>query len=383
MQHLHVVCLENPYPPNYGGAIEQHYKIQAFLKAQVPIVLHILYSPQRPPAPQVYMKAQNVYFYPRNKSLRALLGKQPFMVRSRKNSLLIKQLMQDTEPILLEGIHTSAILNEIKNIHPERKIFLRLHNHEALYYQELAKNETHILKKFYYFLEAIKLQFYEPYVLQKVDAIFAISTLEAQWCKQYNPNTYWLPAFFYDSSNPIASIEQPILYSNSSDFYILYPANFAIPTNRAVAKYLIKSILPVLKPHQKLILAGNSIPKNWLLLKHPQLFCYSCPENMQDLIQKASIILLPGKQRAGIKIKFLESVLYHPLVAASSSLVKGSGLEPWSLTFENHKIREFLENILNTPIEVWISKSRVLKEQLLKLYNPSKQVEFMLSIIGH
>ena len=41
IKDLHIVCLAQPYPPNYGGAVEMYYKLKALHAAGVKITLHI------------------------------------------------------------------------------------------------------------------------------------------------------------------------------------------------------------------------------------------------------------------------------------------------------------------------------------------------------
>ena len=37
---LHIICLDAPSPPNYGGAIDMYYKIRALALAGTRIILH-------------------------------------------------------------------------------------------------------------------------------------------------------------------------------------------------------------------------------------------------------------------------------------------------------------------------------------------------------
>jgi hypothetical protein len=297
--------------------------------------------------------------------------------------------LQDEEPIFLEGLHTAGIIEGIRKQNPKRKVFLRLHNHEAAYYQELAQNETHPLKKFYYALEAQKLKRYEPAILRLPNALFVISRQEVDWAKRYNPQTYWLPAFFYE---PTTILETPLLKNNVAslapsfeqlkEVSLLYPANFSIPTNQRAASFLIQKILPLLPRKCKLILAGKAIPRKWQKLKHPQLFCYNCPQDMETIRQKATVIILPGRQKTGVKLKFLESVLRHPRVWASQTVVEGSGLEPWAFIFEESNTSEFLRQLSYIFTPEFLERSMLLRQKLLELYDPPKRILEMLAIIN-
>ncbi len=69
----------------------------------------------------------------------------PYIVASRTNDQLISRLQEDNYPILLEGIHTTGILSKLNR--QDRKIVVRMHNEESLYYKELARAETWYFKK--------------------------------------------------------------------------------------------------------------------------------------------------------------------------------------------------------------------------------------------
>ena len=53
-----------------------------------------------------------------------------------------------SNPNLLEGIHTTGILQKLNR--QNRKIVVRMHNEESLYYKELARAEKGFLKKIYF-----------------------------------------------------------------------------------------------------------------------------------------------------------------------------------------------------------------------------------------
>ncbi len=62
-------------------------------------------------------------------------------------------------PILLEGVHSTYLLQD--NRFAGRKIFLRLHNVESVYYRQLASSSSSWFKKLYYLHESAVLRKYE------------------------------------------------------------------------------------------------------------------------------------------------------------------------------------------------------------------------------
>ena len=48
-KHLHIIALNIPFPPNYGGVIDIYYKIKALHQLGVKIILHC-FAYERPQA---------------------------------------------------------------------------------------------------------------------------------------------------------------------------------------------------------------------------------------------------------------------------------------------------------------------------------------------
>ena len=85
-------------------------------------------------------KYGTVHYYKRKRSLLHLFSKRPFIVQSRISKKILNALRKDDAPILMEGIHTSSILED--DALKKRLTFVRMHNIEHEYYRELAKNAS-------------------------------------------------------------------------------------------------------------------------------------------------------------------------------------------------------------------------------------------------
>ena len=90
---------------------------------------------------------------------KGLSMKLPYIVSSRANPELLENLKKDDYPILFEGIHTTYYVHE--HALDNRKIFIRLHNAEHLYYKQLARQSRNLWKKIYYLNESRLLYKYE------------------------------------------------------------------------------------------------------------------------------------------------------------------------------------------------------------------------------
>ncbi|HRP33323.1 MAG TPA: mannosyltransferase, partial [Agriterribacter sp.] len=134
-KQLHIVCLDVPYPPDYGGVFDLYYKLKYLYEAGVIIHLHsFAYGRGRQDALKQY--CHSVHYYKRSNGWWNLLSRIPYIVGSRSAPELLSNLTRDDFPVLLEGVHCTFWL--YKGRLNGRKVILRLHNVEFEYYHHLA-----------------------------------------------------------------------------------------------------------------------------------------------------------------------------------------------------------------------------------------------------
>jgi hypothetical protein len=136
---LHIVCHDVPYPPDYGGVFDLYYKIRTLHEQGIKIHLHCFTS-GRDEQPVLKDYCERVYYYPRRIGHKGVSYQLPYIVCSRSNPELPERLLQDEFPILLEGVHCTYLTQD--NRFAKRKILLRLHNVESVYYKQLAKSAS-------------------------------------------------------------------------------------------------------------------------------------------------------------------------------------------------------------------------------------------------
>ena len=135
-KHIHIVSLDVPYPPNYGGVIDLFYKLPALYEQGIKIHLHC-FEYGRGEQPELNKYCESVRYYQRAEGHKGFSFSIPYIVASRNNTLLWDRLQQDHFPVLLEGIHCTYGLHAGLLIN--RRVVLRLHNVENEYYKQLSK----------------------------------------------------------------------------------------------------------------------------------------------------------------------------------------------------------------------------------------------------
>ena len=304
-----------PYPADYGGVIDVFYKIKALKDQGVKVHLHC-YHYGRAEAQELNGICEEVYYYPRNMNRTLLIHPMPFIVVSRQQDALLANLLKDDYPILFEGKHTTYYLD-----HPDlngRRKFVRTHNVEEDYYRGLAQSERNPLKQWYYRKESKKLALHRPR-LSHADHIFCISKRDKARFEEVNGSCSFIPPFHAN--------DEPV-FSEDKEPYCLYHGNLAIAENIDAAMFLIKEVFVTLDI--PLILFGRGAPKRLIqeVSKHNAVTIITGGhEELEKLVRKAQVQVLPTFQGTGMKLKLLYSLFNGGHVLVTPQMIIGTGAE--------------------------------------------------------
>ncbi len=317
-KHLHIVCLDVPYPVNYGGVFDLFYKIKTLHEMGIRIHLHC-FEYGRGEQPELNKYCEEVIYYTRNEGHKGFSHCIPYIVASRNNPLLVKRLLQDDFPVLLEGVHCTWPLNDERM--NGRKMILRLHNVEHEYYYHLCRNERSIIKKAYYFHESRLLKCYEEKIASRLP-ILAVSDKDADtYRKKYNATRITtLPVFL-----PYTKVESP----EGLGTYCLYHGNLSVAENEKAAIWLLEEVFSKIKI--PFVVAGKDPSSALIRIAHQR--CHTClVENpgelqMKELIAKAQIHVLPSFNDTGIKLKLLNALYNGRHCVVNDATIYRTGLE--------------------------------------------------------
>jgi len=317
-RHINIVSFNIPYPPNYGGIIDVYYKLKALHAEGIRITLHC-FEYERSRAPELEALCEKVYYYKRRTGLRYNFSFLPYNVYGRKDPELLKNLLENTYPILFEALHTCYYIKNIR-LRNRYKIY-RESNIEHDYYKHLAKATPDFIKKCFLYIEGWRYRRYQK-VLRYADMMLVVSTADTSYLKQQFPlkNIEYMPSFHANDAITI----QP----GQSDF-ILYHGKLSVIENEQAALFLIKNVFSKLKhtcvvagmdPSQRIIDAASPF-QNIRIEANPSM------ERMDDLIRNAQIQLLITFQDTGLKLKLLNSLFAGRHTVVNSLMLTGSGLD--------------------------------------------------------
>ncbi|MBZ4191774.1 glycosyltransferase family 4 protein [Niabella beijingensis] len=318
--HLHIVCLDVPWPADYGGVIDMLNRIRAFNRMGVKVHLHYFSYNERGVPKELNAFCESVHVYERRKKTECLNLSLPYIVSSRVNQELAEQLSKDNYPVLLEGLHCTGIIPFIGG---NRMICVRMHNNEEVYYKELARATSDLFKKLYYTTESRLIKKYVP-TLPKNLLLACVSEADVDFFKELGfDNTFLLPT--YPSWQEVNSLE-------GMGTHCLFHGNLSVAENEEAALWLLHKVFN--KVRVPFIIAGKDpgrqLQKAASLCQHTCLISNPSESEINDLVQKAHINVLPNfnKNITGIRLKLLHSLYSGRHCVTTPAMVTGTGLEP-------------------------------------------------------
>jgi hypothetical protein len=236
----------------------------------------------------------------------------PYIVACRINEKLFGRLLQDDFPILMEGIHTTGLLLDPR--FEKRKVFVRLHNVEHVYYRNLYSHSNSFINKIYLRMESRLLEKYELSIANSAPFI-CVSEKDAEYYKHIlnAQRVTHLPLFSgWHRSESITG----------KGSFCLYHGNLSVPENEAAAIWLMEKVFNTLR--LPLIIAGKN-PSSKVKRVISRYQDYSLIENPKDdslrhMISSAQINVLPSFNETGIKLKILHALFHgrHCVVNSAS-----------------------------------------------------------------
>ena len=299
-KEVDIVAFDIPYPANYGGVIDVYFKIKAFKNAGVKVNLHC-FEYGRKQSPELESICEKVYYYKRDISKTNLFRKRPYIVVTRTSDELINNLIKTNNPILFEGLHCCNYLDD--ELFNNRRKIVRTHNIEHDYYQNLAKVEKDIFKRYYFSNEAQKLKSFEQ-ILDHADGIAAISLHDKAYFSERFINVEAVSAFH---PNEKVNIESGL------GKYVLYHGSLAVGENNEAGLFLINNVfndidIPFIiagnKPSKEL---RNAAERNKNIIVKSEI----STSEIYNLVVGAQINILPTFQSTGVKLKLAGCFIYR------------------------------------------------------------------------
>lgn len=370
-RHLHIISFDIPYPPNYGGVIDVFFKIRALHAAGVKIHLHC-FEYHRKRAPELEQYCTEVNYYRRKNNLFSALTFMPYIVYSRRDPALLKNLLRDRHPILFEGLHSCYYLSH--RALKDRVRVYRESNIEHQYYYHLSKTEKNIFRKLFFIFSGLKLQSFEE-TLSHATLMLTVSQEDNEYLRTRFPGkrTEYLPSFHHDDA---------IRSEAGTGDYVLYQGNLSVGENRKAAEYLVRNIFSKVKI--PFTIAGMNPPDSLkkLASAHPHIRLVENPaeEEMFNLIRNAQVNLMVTFQPTGLKLKLLHALFNGRFCLVNKHMVHGTELGSLcEIADTPDEIISALTKLMNRQFtgDMILSRSRILLQWHSNSENCKRLMEFV------
>lgn len=367
---LHIVSLEMPYPPDYGGVMGIFNRIKAIHENGVEVHLHVFYS-DRQPDPKLNEYCSFLHYYRRDMRKSLLFSNYPFIVASRNSPLLLKNLKEVDAPILFEGLHTCLYLN-----HPslaQRTRLVRMHNIEHEYYEHLSLAEKNRFKKWYLKRESKKLKKFES-VLKGSDRILAVVESDQEYFKKTYGHSELIPVFINN---------ERFQFDEKQVSQVLYHGNLSVSENYLAADWLIENVFS--KIDYSCIIAGKQPPSFLIekakLYSNITIIANPSEEKLNIYVQQSSICILPTFQATGIKLKLIDSLMQGKHCLVNQNMLHGTPLRDLCMVGETPE--DFIKLIKENIDSVFSKNDFESRKKLIQNYfNNTRSVARIRELSG-
>jgi hypothetical protein len=364
---IHIVCLDAPSPPDYGGAIDMFYKIRALHSIGKKIILHYFNYKGKRNTIGLEDCCDEIHAYERSSFLSSLLTQKPYIISSRTSAQLIHRLNADNYPVLLEGLHCSGVIPHLA----ERKVMIRMHNDEAVYYDILSKTEASFLKRLYYRYESSLLSRYQKKLLGNISLTFLSEADEKLFKEKYHyRRTFFVPLFI-----PWQRVES----KPGKGEYCLYHGNLTVSENVKAAEWLIEKVFS--KADMPLIIAGkNAKALQGICSNYGKIKLVTNPSDAEltELIQNAHINVLPSMNATGVKLKLIHALLKGRFCITNYSGVAGSQLENHVALAET--VEDWIRMIQSKQASMFSNDMIEARKAILSIYNNKLNAEKLIEV---
>lgn len=343
-----------PYPPSSGGQVRSYNLLKNLgKKHQVVLVALIKNEEEKKFVKNLKQYCQKIYLCKRAESPwtlsnigKSIFGLFPFLIVrnfSWEAKKKIAQLLRNNHFDLIHA-ETFYIMPHIPKTHVP--LLLAEQTIEYQVYQHFVNSLNPFLKPFFY-LDIIKLKFWEKYFWRKANILVAVSQSDKEKMIKLLPHLK-IKIIPNGAGEDLTKIFQKKKKINKPVF--LYQGNFNWLQNIEAAQILAKEIFPKIKEKVKNSICYISGQKTEEKIKYLKKYGVkiidikvSEIEKVKRIYQKATIFLAPIKGPGGTRLKILGAMAAGIPVISSKTGVDGLDVENGKHVFIAQKSSDFVK----------------------------------------
>jgi hypothetical protein len=285
----------------------------------------------------------------------------------------MENLLKDRHPIFMEGVHCTYPLLDKR--FADRPCFVRVHNVEYRYYADLARSTSFSLRKMYYWMESRLLKNYEKAIAGKATFWGTTETDDEIYrhelnCRHIEELPLYIPT------------EWKLSAQEGMGSFCLYHGDLSVDANDKAARWLLTNVFSKLKI--PLVIAGknpsSALQKQAHQQSHTCIVANPSHKELQDMIGKAHINIIPSYTFTGMKLKLLNALFHGRHCIVNDATIAGSGLDAaCHISNTANGMAELVAQLYHQPFaaeEITLRK-KLLESRFSNEANAKKQVEWI------
>ncbi len=332
------LCNKPPYPPIDGGSKAMHNLTRGLLTAGHSVKVLCISTPKNmldlSNIPADYIERTRIEGVYVDTSVNVVDAFTDLLTADNYNisrffspdmDIRLIRLLSEEEfdVVQLESLFMTPYIPTIRR-YSKASIVLRSHNLEHVIQGRIATGEKNFLKRPYRKFLAKQLHDYEMAVLDRVDAVAAISPADAQHFAEHCSKT------------PIATIPfavEPSEYvvsepKNSSKVTFFHLGSMDWLPNEEGLHWLLSEVWPkvlVKRPNARLDLAGNKMPDEFLKMDVRGVNIRGRVKSAHNFMRDRDVMVVPLFSAGGMRVKIIEGMaLGKPVI---STPIGAEGIE--------------------------------------------------------
>ncbi len=287
-----------------------------------------------------------------------------------KNLIINLTGLDKFDCIHFDSIDMAEYIREIKST-PK---VLNHHNIESQMMFRRSLKEKNLYRKLYFFIESLKLRYYENKICSMFNYNITVSELDKRRllkiCPEINieviPNGVDVD-YFKPSQKGFDP--QTLVFAGGMNWY----------PNRDAVIFFCREIWPILKknwPNVKVIIIGHDPPRSILSIakKDSNFIVTGFVDDVRPYLEKAHVYICPIRDGGGTKLKILDAMSMAKPIVAHPVSIEGIEAEPEKHLLLARTPHEFVYQIdrLFNDIKLCNYLSKNCRELVLKKYDFSK-----------
>lgn len=354
-QPLHIISMDHPFPPDFGGIIDVYFKIKALHQIGYKIYLHTFTEKIPDSCPELEAITEKVFYYTFSSNPLLFFLAIPFSVISRNDKALLQNLNTVKAPILFESLKTTYLVKQQK-LHGFTKI-LRFHNIEQDYFKGISNTEKSFFKKWAFYFEYRKYKAYEK-IVSTFDKVLALSHFEEKYINEKYGNAVYVPVFH--GNNIVAKLD-------GKGTFALYHGDLNTADNREAVRFIAEAFKEI--PDFKLVIAsgcGEDFVRK-LITGQPNAEFIKLNDfsHLKSLMADAHINISWSFQKSGTKLKVVNALFNGRFSIINDNITDDPRVSNLCIIANNKKqLIEKVNLLKHQPYEDFKHRESILKSCL-------------------